>query len=722
MLRALLFVLLATTTTTTKPPPAPDRMARLIELWGTVKFLHPESFSRAGEWDAALMAAAPRVRAARTTDEYSAAVTSMLQGLRDPATHVFRPADLTPPKPDARKDPKLLAELEGGKTVLVDLTALHGVQPTRDEARDIERQLAAARRVVVDMRVTGQDWDLDGLPFYGALASRQVQGPALRSVRHAGYRPQVGGSSGGYQSSLVVSLPERFRPPTGAAAKRVAFLVSKDGPVLPIALAVQAAGDGALVAEGALTDEAVVKQVAVDLGEGLAAVVRVQQLVGAELHADVTVPPGGDAMKAALAWLDSGRRARPHRSATPPAGGWAPDPTYDEPEHPDAAHRLLAVARFWSVIHFFYPYMALIGDDWDHTVLARFLPQVEAARDAQEYGLAIAEMSTFVPDGHTWVHSAALDSFFGVAQPPIAVRVIEGVPVVEEIHDPAAARAAGIAVGDVVLAVDGEPADQRMRRLGRYVSGSNQAAHQLYVAGRLLGGAEGSTALLSIRNAGGQVREVRLPRRWATAHPHRGGEVVKVLPGNVGYLDLDRLKSEDAAAALERLKETRGLVLDLRGYPHGTAWVLAPRLNVKQARWGAAFQRPLVGGATEEEGTRLSFLQALPPTQGWIYRKPVVTLIDERTISQAEHTGLFLEAACGTRFVGSPSAGANGDITSFMLPGAVRITFTGHDVRHADGRQLQRVGLQPHILVRPTITGVRAGRDEVLERALREIR
>ena len=45
--------------------------------------------------------------------------------------------------------------------------------------------------------------------------------------------------------------------------------------------------------------------------------------------------------------------------------------------------------------------------------------------------------------------------------------------------------------------------------------------------------------------------------------------------------------------------------------------------------------------------------------------------------------------------------------------------FSGHDVRHADGRQLQRVGLQPTVRVEPTIAGIRAGRDEVLDAALR---
>jgi hypothetical protein len=46
------------------------------------------------------------------------------------------------------------------------------------------------------------------------------------------------------------------------------------------------------------------------------------------------------------------------------------------------------------------------------------------------------------------------------------------------------------------------------------------------------------------------------------------------------------------------------------------------------------------------------------------------------------------------------------------------LSFSGQGVWHVDNRQLQRVGLQPHVLVRPTIKGKRAGKDEVLEKAI----
>lgn len=110
--------------------------------------------------------------------------------------------------------------------------------------------------------------------------------------------------------------------------------------------------------------------------------------------------------------------------------------------------------------------------------------------------------------------------------------------------------------------------------------------------------------------------------------------------------------------------------------------------------------------------------QRLPPTSKPRYPGKTVMLIDERAQSQAEHNGLLYRAANGTIFIGSPTSGADGAVSFFVAPGGIRINFSGSDVRWPDGKQLQRVGLIPDIEVRPTIAGVRAGRDEVLERAI----
>ena len=100
----------------------------------------------------------------------------------------------------------------------------------------------------------------------------------------------------------------------------------------------------------------------------------------------------------------------------------------------------------------------------------------------------------------------------------------------------------------------------------------------------------------------------------------------------------------------------------------------------------------------------------------------MVVLIDAWAISQAGHTCLLFAAATDVTFIGSPTNGTNGDITNMVLPGNLIVSFTGQEVRFPDGRQLQRVGVQPDIVVRPTIAGIRAGRDEVLEAAIEHLR
>lgn len=79
---------------------------------------------------------------------------------------------------------------------------------------------------------------------------------------------------------------------------------------------------------------------------------------------------------------------------------------------------------------------------------------------------------------------------------------------------------------------------------------------------------------------------------------------------------------------------------------------------------------------------------------------------------------LFLEQAAKVTFIGTPTKGANGDVTRTVLPGGIEINFAAQEIRHADGRPLQRVGILPDIWVEPTIAGIRQGRDEVLSKAV----
>ncbi len=390
----------------------------------------------------------------------------------------------------------------------------------------------------------------------------------------------------------------------------------------------------------------------------------------------------------------------------------------------------MALFRFWTVIDLFYPYKHLLDQEWE-TVLPRFLPEFAAARDARDYTLAVAEMAACIQDTHTRVSgSQELRRFFGEAPPPIGLRLIENKTVVTDLLDAEAVKDSGVAIGDVVVTVDGEPIEKRMARYGKHLAGSNLGSHAHSVHRVLLNGPEGSVLKLTVRDREDKIREVTLPRKSqyaALLAVTRTGEVYKILEDNVGYCDLERLPLRDVDVMLEHLRNTRAIVFDLRGYPQGTAWALAARLNVKGAKFGAAYQRRLLTGGPgtdgiEEIDPRVTFFQPIPPSDDWKYKGKTVTLIDERAISQSEYTAQYLEAACGRTFIGSPTAGADGDVTALTLPGGLVVRFTGQDVRHVNGQQFQRTGIKPQVEVRPTLAGLRAGQDEVLLRALRYLK
>ncbi|HEV7669907.1 MAG TPA: S41 family peptidase [Thermoanaerobaculia bacterium] len=721
-------------------PPLPQtsiqRLTQVGKLWGKIRYLHPYLAYREDlDWDAALVAALPKIQAAKSTAEYRTAVSGLLAALGDPITRVLAAPKAPGSKPAAAE---LFRELEGG-ALAIDL----GPRITSAGMMDVYRQIgreapkvAAAREVVIDLRKGSSPDDPVGDDSFvietiaGALASRPCRAPAERYLMHSGFAG-TSSTSGGYYSGFLEKLATVYRPDPELkpVAKKVAFVVDRTILLPALALALQACGDGWIVAVGGVSEETGATTIEVDLGEDLTAQVRVSEglPLGGGPTADVVMPEAeaGRAAEAALAAL---RAERPARRETPPrtlpGGVQRADPAYREMIEPDLPHRQLAVIRAWNVIALFYPYRHLIGD-WD-AVLPEFLARMETAASGKDYALGILQMMNRVTDGHTGVYGhPALAELFGTAVIPARVRWVEGAAVITHIGEDA--RKAGLAPGDAIRAIDGEAMAAAMERLRPLYTASTEAALRSKLVIAPLLGPAGSTVRLTLEGIDGKTKEVTIardPDLRGKIPPRVAGEVIQILPGNFGYVDLVRLSTVQVDGMFDTVKNTRGLIFDMRGYPQGTAWSIAPRINTKHAKFGAQFRRSQVSALSAEEADAgFYFSQPLPlgSSKLPLYDKPIAMIIDDRAISQSEHSGLFFEAASDIHFVGEPTAGANGDVTSFNLPGGIQVYFTGHDVRHADGRQLQRIGLVPDVPVSPTRAGLAAGRDELLEAAVKDL-
>jgi len=720
------------------------RLAGLAKAWGTLKYFHPFLAYRDIDWDKALIETIPKVNAAKTRQDYQTALNQMLAVLNDKSTRADIDAETKPNGPAAPADAAKLIRSENGvliidsaqiaKAVANDISALNKLITT------INQYLPKVGSVIFDARSATKATDIEAYHFdnflrqtlAGMLDGTVVLG-ATRYRMHNGYATQTGTGANFYYSALLNSSPQTITGRSKTKTPPIVFIINRNSPAFADILSgMQAAGRAVVVQEG---EQPAAETFTIDLPEGVKVRMRIVELVNPDgsidLQPDVAVTTGtadDAALKQAIQALQEKRVSQRQNSGSSPGKVQTTqkDQPYAEMVFPNNEYRLLALFRYWNVVNYFFPYKHLIGDSWE-SVLPRYIRKFEANKDTVDYQLTVRELVTEMRDSHGVLRNAnAATEKLGTHLPPVLMGYIETKSIVTKVLD----DKLPIRVGDVVLAVDGEPVEKKREFLARYTAASTPQWLMKGVNARLLLGPKDSVVKLKVQGIEGETRDIELPRSESIMDPkwaglmERSSPVMQVLLSGYGYVDLDRLQAGEVDKMFETIKATPAVIFDMRGYPNGTAWSIAPRLTDKGNVVAALFSRPILEAPslTNSEladSASYSFSQRIPDRQGDLYKGKVVVLINEDAISQAEHTCLFFEAATEVTFIGTPTAGANGDVTYMVLPGNLTISFSGHNVRHADGRQLQRVGIQPTIKVAPTIRGLVDGRDEILEAAVK---
>jgi C-terminal processing protease CtpA/Prc len=309
----------------------------------------------------------------------------------------------------------------------------------------------------------------------------------------------------------------------------------------------------------------------------------------------------------------------------------------------------------------------------------------------------------------------------GDSQLPVTVRFIENRAVVTGYPAAGAGKATGLEVGDVIMALDGVPVSELVERWTPYYAAGNDPTRLRDIAGSLTRGGHGAATIRAQRGKETlELRAERLPlatlKLKAWEFHDLPGETFRLLSDQVAYLKLSSVKASEAAHYVEAAAETKGLILDIRNYPSEfMVFALGSLLVSKQTE----FVRFTQGDLSNPGAFHWTKPLALSPREPH-YSGKLVVLLDETSQSQAEYTSMAFRAA-GATVVGSTTAGADGNVSGFALPGGFSSMISGIGVFYPDKKPTQRIGIIPDVEVRPTIAGIRSGRDEVLEAALRQI-
>ena len=387
-------------------------------------------------------------------------------------------------------------------------------------------------------------------------------------------------------------------------------------------------------------------------------------------------------------------------------------------------YRLLTLFRYWNLIEYFAPNKYLTNKKWSQC-LNDILPSILFANDELSYNYALLELVTNLNDSHATYyisdHNPNLLIPFYHNFLPVLLNIVEDKFVVAKILNDSLAKKNDLKVGDVILKLNHKTLEDYKNEYRYKIPASNEAYFE-------------KNLLLQLR---------RLPAKRIDIKFERNGEIkkksielyseaffddlknatnaekYKIVEGNIAYLNLENIYEEDLETILPKVKNTKGLIIDIRNYPNGVHLALAKFLNAIPKEYVKQIYADLsYPGRFIWENTL--FCGEENPNN---YKGKVVLLVNQETISHAEWTAMCLQVADNTIVMGSQTAGADGWNASVkIIFNHFVTTFTGKGVFYPNGKETQRIGIIPDIEVKPTIEGIRQGKDEILNRAITYIK
>ncbi len=728
------------------------------KLWATVGLFHPWLQDNDTNWFGGFARAAARATSTTTPLEHWQNVQTMLDELHDPNTYVlplmdfelerFETPNVAAGQTETNGTTETIGRIGSSLDKAIDRAIVIVIRDDLNiEALDKQLKGLAATRIILDLRgyvrnVADQADPLDAV-LQDCFCSSEIRGPVRRSKFYSGFPSDI--SDWGYfYSGWCATNSVRFCRSANTSSVKPCFLVDHLSFVSPLILAMHDAGLATIVSLGPTFVDGHFRASTINGGGSLRVSLRLESYCFAsgkedfkpDKVFDVGTYEHEDLLYEAIStWLVDNERnsstsnLNASMNASMHASMNASHSQADSHANSNtkSVQRLASLFRIWIIIRYFFPYRALMDVEWDSAVDAAY-EDFDTAVDSQAYYSAVAKLTSHLNDSHVTVRSAN-SQMLDPASPPLLCRIIESRPTVVQIlnYDTNVPD-----VGSCIVAIDGIPVQTRIDFLTQFCSASSPQSLNEIVCERLLAGAHSSEISLTVEGTDGQLSTLSLQRDWKyRLAPSNPSTVMKTpfekLDERLGYVDLTKLDPNMIDEMFEVMQNTDALIFDMRGYPLGT-FEVASRLATKSVP-AVRFTRPLVRYHhqnyyiyDQSDPTVEVLYQYVHPSAGKHYPGKTAMLIDGRTISQAEKMAMFFKAANGTALIGEPSAGANGTVTDLSVADDLIVSFSGDAISFPDGRQTQRLGLQPDIFAPATVASIRSGIDNALAAAINYLR
>jgi C-terminal processing protease CtpA/Prc len=395
--------------------------------------------------------------------------------------------------------------------------------------------------------------------------------------------------------------------------------------------------------------------------------------------------------------------------------------SYAKMTFPDDGFRLLSLYRYWNMIHYFFPNTHLMDKDWN-TVLKEYIPIFIKTKDELAYEKAAIRLIGEIQDTHASLGKGSdqlqvsKGSFFST----IKVKFIEDQLVVTGFYD--VENTTDLKIGDVITKVHGKSTMAWVKENAPYYPASNRPTMLRNMTRNILRFSEEEMSI-EFTSENSKRKSIDLPLYTAEGLGmyKRGNNSetpsFKMLENNIGYVTLATITEDEVEALKKEFKRTDGIIIDIRNYPNTFVPFSLGSYFLSEETSFVKFTQ----GNPNNPGEFVMTEPLSIPSEGKTYKGKLIVLVNEDTQSQAEYTSMAFRASKSATIVGSTTAGADGNVSSIVLPGGLGTRISGIGILYPDGSETQRVGIVPDIEVKPTIKGIKEGRDELKEKEIESI-
>ncbi|HVW62573.1 MAG TPA: S41 family peptidase, partial [Puia sp.] len=375
------------------------------------------------------------------------------------------------------------------------------------------------------------------------------------------------------------------------------------------------------------------------------------------------------------------------------------------------AVRLGGVIITWNVFRHFFAYWEDASATPDQ-LLEKGLTKAATDKNRYDFLQTLRLMTAPLNDGHINIFLQGDTIRQGYA--PLVFAVAEGRLVIDKVLDSSLRPA--LAPGDVVSVINGQPAGSYLAGLDQYASGSPQLKVFRDLINLTVGPRDSLLTLGVVRADGAHNIKVERTMEWQAWNHAKSNRPSGWIKPGIFFIDIDRDPMDSINKWMPQLAKAKAIICDLRGYPNGNDGLIRHFLDKEEdTKWMFV---PKITYPDYQHVTYNSGGWHLTPDSPHLQAK-VFFLTDGSAISYAESYMGFIKDLHLATVVGQPTAGTNGNVNPFYLPGGFRVSFTGMLVKDHNGGKHHLKGIVPDVPVERTIKGIREGKDEFLEKAIR---